>query len=156
MTVRPGTPAARVAAPAAAAAATSEVTSADVATAAADARQAERVRISAIQGHAEAEGRTSLATHLAMNTDMDAEAAVAILAASPKTAAAAAPVVVEAAAAVVAPVAEVNHFANAMNNGQQPNVGAGGGAEAGSVTPAARILAAQTRATGARAPVTKH
>lgn len=130
---------------------TSEVTSDEVS---ATARVAERQRIAAIQTHAEAEGRTALAAHLALGTDLDVETATGILAKSPKEGTAAAAV------ATPAPTAETNHFKAAMNNGQQPNVGAGGGASEGSeasgeLTGAARILAAQSRATGFKA-VTTH
>lgn len=48
----------------------------------------ERARIGAIITHAEAEGRTQLAHHLAFQTDMTPEAASALLAMSPKAAAA--------------------------------------------------------------------
>lgn len=58
--------------------------------AAAEARTAERARVSGIMNHAEAAGRGSLANHLAMNTDLSVEAAAAILAAAPKEAAPAA------------------------------------------------------------------
>jgi signal peptide peptidase SppA len=51
---------------------------------------AERLRVSAILGHAEAVDRPALASHLAFNTDMSPEACAPILAAAPKTAAAAA------------------------------------------------------------------
>ncbi len=70
---------------------------------------AERTRISGILGHAEAEGRGDLATHLAMSTDMTPEAAAGVLAASPK---AAAP------QATTAPGAD---FSAAMENGN-PNL----------------------------------
>jgi signal peptide peptidase SppA len=46
---------------------------------------AERTRIQAILGHADAADRGTLATHLAMGTDMSVDAAAGILAASPKT-----------------------------------------------------------------------
>ena len=47
--------------------------------------QVERTRISGILTHAEAAGRTSLAQHLAFNSDMSVEAAGSILAAGAKT-----------------------------------------------------------------------
>lgn len=52
--------------------------------AAADAGAAQQARIGAILGHAEAAGRTKLATHLALKTAMSVEDAAAMLAASPK------------------------------------------------------------------------
>ena len=122
----------------------------NAATAAAEARAAERARIQGIQGHAEATGRETLAAHLALNTDLSVDAAGGILAASPKQAA---PV----AAAAPAPQAEANHFQKAMNNSRHPDVGAGGqsaaaGGEEANLSPSQRILAAQSRATGARPP----
>jgi signal peptide peptidase SppA len=58
---------------------------------------AERVRVQAILGNATAEGRTATAQHLAFNTDMAADAALALLATTPQVAApvAAAPAVVD-------------------------------------------------------------
>jgi signal peptide peptidase SppA len=55
-----------------------------VATARTEAVTAERTRIAAILGSDEAKGREGLASHLALETDTAAEAAVAILAKSPK------------------------------------------------------------------------
>lgn len=60
----------------------------DAAKVAADARAAERARVNAILGHEEAKGREKLAQHLASNTEMDAEAAIAVLKVSPKESAA--------------------------------------------------------------------
>lgn len=60
---------------------------------------AERGRIKAILTHAEAEGRQDLAQHLAFDTDMSAEASVAILAKTPKAEPAAAKSPLEAAMA---------------------------------------------------------
>lgn len=153
MTVRPNNAAAAVAKPAAVDQ-TAEVTSVDTAAISSDARLAERTRIAAIQGHAEATDRPALAAHLALNTDLNVETATDILA---KAAKETAPVVTE-----VAKPTEQSEFTRAMNTGQQPNVGAGGGnTEAnggdGTVTPAQGILAAQRRATGFVAPATtKH
>jgi signal peptide peptidase SppA len=48
------------------------------------AEMAAKTRVSAILGHAEAKGREDLAKHLAFDTDMTAEAAAAVLKASPK------------------------------------------------------------------------
>lgn len=108
--------------------------------AASEARTAERARVSGITGCEEAKGRESLANHLAMNTDMSADAAKAVLAASPKQ---------EAAPAASAS----NAFAAAMNASKHPNVGAEAGAEGGeqaAADPAAAILADQSRATGVK------
>jgi ClpP class serine protease len=55
-----------------------------LATAKADGAKAERERVAGILGHAEAEGRSKQASHLAFSTDMTAEAAVGLLAASAK------------------------------------------------------------------------
>jgi capsid assembly protease len=71
----------------------------------------ERTRIKAIQGCDEAKGREGLASHLAFETSMSADAAKALLAASPKAAA--------------ADDKAANPFAAAMANGN-PNVGADG------------------------------
>jgi len=103
------------------------------------ARLDERARISGIQSCEEAKGRESLATHLAMNTEMSVDSAKAILAAAPKQAATAAPAV-------------VNKFEAAMDTSGGPNVeaeGAGGkGAETESLS--AIILRDQAQATGLR------
>lgn len=135
----------------------SEVTSDQVAN---DARVAERTRIRGITTHAEATGREALANYLAHDTDMDIDMAVGILSASPKNvavAAAAAPVTTTdqgtSPTAAVTVATEANHFETAMNNGSHPNVGAsagGGGSEEdlSKLTPAARILRSQSKATG--------
>ena len=112
--------------------------------AAAAARTAERERVRGIQTHAEAEGRGKLAEHLALNTDLSVEQAAGILSASPK------------AEAKPAATTEANHFKQAMDNGTQPNVGAGaeaasGGAEGEVKTSRAQqILAAQRRLLGSK------
>jgi ClpP class serine protease len=90
--------------------------------------KAEQTRISAILNSEEAKGRGALATHLAMNTDNTPEAAKGILAASAK----------EGADAGEKP----SGFEEAMNNGQQPNLG-GGDPGASSVSASDRILAAR-------------
>lgn len=59
-----------------------------LANARAEGASAERARIQAIVTHAEADGRGKLAAHLAFSTDMSAEAAGGLLAASPKESAA--------------------------------------------------------------------
>lgn len=80
----------------------------------AEARVAERARVKAITGGEEAKGREELAAHLAHETEMSADAAIAILKASPvKPAAAEAP--------------KQNDFAAAMARVPNPKVGAGGG-----------------------------
>lgn len=101
-----------------------------------DVKKAERTRIQAITGCDEAKGREALAQHFALETDMSPEAAKKALAAAPKAQAA---------------TQEKNHFADAMNNGQQPNIEAGGGEgepKPGGGDKVAAILAAQTAATG--------
>jgi hypothetical protein len=112
-----------------------------IAQAAREAVAADRARQAAIRGHAEADGRVTLADHLAMNTDMSVEDAAAILAASPKTAAAPAP----------APKPEANQFANFMNADKHPNVG-GDGTEGGETATqekrSSRLLGDFTKATG--------
>jgi capsid assembly protease len=96
-----------------------EVTSAAaLEAAAASARTAERERVKGIQGHANAVGRAALAAHLAMNTDLDVETAAGILAASEKTA----EVIKEQPAGTAA--TEENHFKNAMDKSNHPNLGA--------------------------------
>ncbi len=123
--------------------------------AAAAARDAERQRIAAITTHAEADGRTGLAQHLAFNTSTSADDAAKVMAASPKQAPPAPP-----AAVATAAVADVSALDLAMGMVAQPNVRPGaeiaapaGGTTVGSVaeTPATRakgILAAQHRLTG--------
>lgn len=109
--------------------------------AASEARIAERARVAGITGSEEAKGRTALANHLAMNTDLSVDAAKAILAAAP--------------AEQAQTQSHANHFKDAMNADKHPNVGANGG-EAGddaegekdSTSLAARILNAQAKATG--------
>lgn len=82
----------------------------------AEVKKGERDRIKAITTCEAATGRTSLATHLAYETDMSAESAQAILAA--------APVVAPVAAAPVVEGADRTAFQEAMNNGTHPEVGA--------------------------------
>lgn len=112
----------------------------------ADARKAERERISAIQSCAEAEGRSKLASHLALNTELSVDEAKAILAASPA----------EKAAEQEQPVAQVSTepsaFHQAMDAGKHPNVGAdageGAAAGGGEMTLAQQVLRDQAVATG--------
>jgi hypothetical protein len=117
--------------------------------AATEARAAERTRISAIMGHADAAGRETLANHLAMNTDLSPEAAATILAASPK----AAPPAKET-------TANNSNFLAAMDKGKHPNVGTGEGdggeGEDSAITPGQRILATQARVSGYKPPAQKH
>jgi len=117
-------------------------TQVDTAKLAADAKSAERARISGIQSCEEAKGREALANHLALSTDMSLEAAKGILAAAPKTA-----------EATSTPAAEGNPFKAAMDGGKHPNVGADGGAAAagasGDQVPLhVQIIRAQELATG--------
>ncbi|AEY69574.1 prohead protease [Burkholderia phage vB_BceS_AH2] len=110
---------------------------------AASARTAERERMAGILNCEEAKGKSKLANHLALNTEMSVEDAKAMLAV-------AAPEQTQAAA----PTQEKNHFADAMNASKHPEVGAGDGdADAGADaskggSAASRILAAQEAATG--------
>lgn len=82
----------------------------------AEVKKGERDRIKAITTCEAATGRTSLANHLAYETDMSAESAQAILAAAPVTAPVATAPVVEG--------ADRTAFQEAMNNGTHPEVGA--------------------------------
>lgn len=109
--------------------------------AAADARIAERARVSGITGSEEAKGRTGLANHLAMNTDLSVDAARAILAAAPA----------ETSATVGA---SGNAFKQAMDADKHPQVGADSGLsgvtdeQSQSASAAQSILSAQAAATG--------
>jgi signal peptide peptidase SppA len=114
--------------------------------AAADARTEERTRISAITTCDEAKDKPKLAAHLAMNTEMTAEAAKGILAASASEVVAA-----PAEAAKPSEKAEVNLLDGAMD---ATNGGAGVKAEGeadgatAEVSGAQRIINAQNAATG--------
>lgn len=130
-------------------AAAPEDNTAQLAQAASDARTAERARISGITGHAEAEGRADLASHLAYNTDMTVEAAAAILKAAPKAATAPAAETTGASG----PQQETNRFKTSMDGQRQPDIGAGAAAPGtgedasqDNQTPAQRILATAKRA----------
>lgn len=131
--------------PAANNAATSAAEPAAAGTAAADeARRGERERIRAIHALPEAEGRADLANHLALETELTAEQAKGILAASPKKE-----------ATPPAKQEEANHFKKAMDNGKHPNVGADSTvttetADGVEMSRAQQILAAQRKATGAK------
>lgn len=110
--------------------------------AAADARIAERARVSGITGSEEAKGRSGLANHLAMNTDLSVDAARAILAAAPAESSAA------------ATGATGNAFKQAMDADKHPQVGADSGLsgaadeQSQSASAAQSILSAQAAATG--------
>lgn len=88
-----------------------------VSAAAAAAVAADRARCSAIMSAPEAQGRTDLANHFAMNTTMTVEDAIAALAKAPQAPVAAAP------AAPAAPAA-ANQFEQAMIATGNPAVGA--------------------------------
>jgi signal peptide peptidase SppA len=130
------------AASAAPAAAAAPVISTPVAAAdnSAEARTAERARISGILGCAEAKSNHVLATHLAMNTSMSLVDAQATLAAAGPAAA----------AAPAAPTA--NAFETAMNNTAQPQIGPDGATvqPGGKESASASILADYARVTGAK------
>lgn len=113
---------------------------------AADARKAERERISAITGCEEAAGKPALASHLALSTELSVDAAKGILAASAAE---------SAATPVTAGAQAPNAFQAAMDASQHPNVGADADADAGTggsdnknMTLAQRMLADQAVATG--------
>lgn len=86
------------------------------------AKTAERERIAGIMGCEAAQGKSKLANHLALSTDMSVAEATAILEnAAPETQAAApAPA---APAVPAAPTAEANAFKQAMDSGNNPGVG---------------------------------
>lgn len=114
----------------------------------ADARKAERERISAIQTCAEAEGKSKLASHLALNTDLSVEDAKAILAS-----AATEKVVESAPAQSAAAQNEPSEFHKAMDAGSHPNVGADGGSDVSvgggsEMSLAQQVLRDQAMATG--------
>jgi hypothetical protein len=146
--------AAQAAAPAATAAAQAVAPAAAAAPAASAApvdeqavRTAERERMSAIMNSEEAQGRSALANHLALNTNMSAADAKAMLAVAGK----------EGAAAVEPTSKEgASAFSAAMDAGKHPNVGAGegaSGAASAEMSAAQRILASQAKATGKKIEV---
>jgi capsid assembly protease len=109
---------------------------AELDTAVAAARTAERTRIGAILASKEAAGRFGLAQHLALETDMAAEGAEKLLARSPKEAKADTP---------------ASLFAHQMQSTENPKVGAdasGDGGEEDEATTAARISSAHKAARG--------
>lgn len=123
---------------AAAATATATANATAIANAQAEARKAEKARVSGIMGCDEAKGKSKLANHLAMNTDMSVDEAKAMLAV--------------AAAEVVQQNSSGNSFTEAMDRSNNPEVGAegggGGGEGNGGESAAARILRSQQAATG--------
>jgi signal peptide peptidase SppA len=120
---------------AAAPAAAPEAAAPDVTLSAADAVAAERERVKAILSCEEADGRSALANHIALSTDLTVDAAKALLTASPKATAAAA-----------APGAA---FARAMAETGNPEVGADGNSPAADVKPqSAEAILRDARAAG--------
>jgi signal peptide peptidase SppA len=105
-----------------------------------EARVAERARITGITGSEEAKGRSELANHLAMNTELSVDLAKSILAAAP---------LVTEAPKKEAPAAD-NPFKAAMDNGKHPNVGADANATGKTENAAAEILKMQQAATGVK------
>lgn len=110
--------------------------------AASEARTAERARVSGITGCEEAKGRTALANHLAMNTEMSVEDAKGVLAAAP---------------AEQTQASTHNTFKQVMNASQHPNVGSEGGegdnaegSQGEGANLVSRILGAQAQATGVK------
>lgn len=107
------------------------------AAAATDPRAVERARIRDITTCEEAKGREELAAHLAHDTDMSVEAARGVLLKSP----------------VGAKKADTTPFAAAMDNTQNPNVGANGGGDGGeqqAARPGDRIAENYSRMTGVK------
>lgn len=92
---------------------------------------AERARIQAIIGSEQAAERSDFAAHLAYNTFMPAEEAIALLAAAPKNA-----------------KAEANGFANAMDKVQNPDIGADKGGDEGGDDAAFKALSATAQQLG--------
>lgn len=89
-----------------------------------EAKQAERQRVGAIIGHPNAKGREAMANHLALNTDMSADDAAALLAVAP-VAQAAAPEKKEEAT----PAKTNDKFVEAMDKDDNPNIGPDGKTE---------------------------
>lgn len=100
-----------------------------------DARVAERARVAGIVGSEEAKGRSALANHFAMHTDMSIEQARAALVVAPQESAG---------------KPSGNPFESAMNADKHPNVGADAhaGEKAEDDNPVARILASHAAVTG--------
>jgi len=117
----------------------------DLDAAASAARTAERQRVKDIQGSDEAKGKTKLANHLSMNTEMSVADAKAVLAAAEPEATS---------TTVVDPKANgVSPLDAAMGNTKNPEVGADGAAKGKTDEPemsnANRILKAQALSSGA-------
>lgn len=125
-----------------------------------------QARIKGIMTHEEAKGREGLAQHLAYDTDNTVEQATAILAASPKAEEPAKEEPVKEEPVKEEPVEEDgedgdgdqarggSQFEQAMNNGDHPNIGAGGKDNAGGkgASKIDQILGAQALATGRKPP----
>lgn len=105
-----------------------------IAKAASDAKIAERARVNGILGCEEAKGRTELANHIAMNTDMSVDEAKAMLKVAPAQAA--------------TTHAAANPFVAAMNNSENPNVSAEASGSGEQLSAAEQILQSQSKATG--------
>lgn len=104
-----------------------QATAPDTATLQADARKAERARVAGITGSEEAKGRSTLANHLAMNTEMSVDDAKAILAASPAE---------KTEAAAPAKSSDKPSFKEHMDKDSHPNVGTdAAGTQAENLTP---------------------
>lgn len=111
---------------------TDEATPVDSTVVAQEAKVSERQRIQAIQGSEEAKGRTDLASHLAYETEMSVEAAIAMLSKAP----------------VDKPAEASNSFADAMSKGN-PEIGDEANHAADeAVNPADSIMASLQAATG--------
>lgn len=123
---------------------TAALTAEDVTKAQAEARAAERARMSAITGCDEAKDKPKLASHIAMNTEMSVDDAKKMLAAAaPEVTSAAAP------AGAAAAEAATDGFAAAMN--KDGGTGVKAGVEAATEPSAAeRILALQGKVYGKR------
>lgn len=109
--------------------------------------KADRQRMTAIMGCDEAKGKSKLATHIAMNTDMDLEAAKSMLAASAPEVTSADP----ADPAAKQGGAEASAFHSAMDKSGGADVGAGaadGSGMSAEQKGTSRLLSAHTKATG--------
>ena len=123
--------------PEALAAARNEAAADATKTATATASAAERARVASILASDEAKGRGALATHLATETDMSADAAIKLLAKSPKE----------------APIAAAtNAFAAAMDASGNPAVRADVDADADKTNPESEAAAAAAIASFQRKP----
>lgn len=137
------------------------VTEAEKAQAVADAQAAATLaattRIKSILSHDEAKGRNTLAQHLAFNTQMSLEDAVATLTVTPKEVAAAPAAPAEPATPAATTTTE-NPFQAAMDKSKHPNVGEDDGAEnlkAEDMTTAQKVAAIMNSQSAARGDVTK-